>query len=86
MPRGEPSTECSPRSKPRRDRTEEHKVTPTREVLGSGLLFRSMVAALIKSADLLKVQAHWPPFDSTQGGEHAEPRPERLAPRTSSRE
>jgi hypothetical protein len=55
-------------------------------VLGSGLRFPSMVAALIKSADLLKVQAHWPPFDFTQGGERVEPRPERLAPRTSSRE
>jgi hypothetical protein len=30
-------------------------LTPTREVLGSGLRFPSMVAALIKSADLLKV-------------------------------
>jgi hypothetical protein len=29
-----------------------------------------------------EVQAHWPPFDSAQGGEHVEPRPERLAPRT----
>jgi hypothetical protein len=47
----------------------ECKVTPTGEVLGSGLRFPSMIAALIKSADLLKVQAHWPPFDVTQGGE-----------------
>ena len=44
-------------------------MTPTGEVLGSGLRFPSRVAALIKSADLLKVQAHWPPFDFTQGGE-----------------
>jgi hypothetical protein len=47
-------------------------VTPTGEVLGSGLRFPSMVAALIKSADLLKAQAHWPPFDLTQGGEQVE--------------
>jgi hypothetical protein len=46
-------------------------VTPTREVLGSGLRFPSRVAVRIKSADLLKVQAHWPPFDVTQGGEQA---------------
>jgi hypothetical protein len=42
-------------------------------MLGSALHFSSIVAALIKFADLLKVQAHWP-------------RPERLAPRTESRE
>jgi hypothetical protein len=64
----------------------ECKVTPTREVLGSGLRCPSMVAPLTKSVDLLKVQAHWPPFDFTQGGEQVEPRSERLAPRTSSRE
>jgi hypothetical protein len=29
-----------------------------------------------------QVQAHWPPFDLTLGGEQVEPRPERLGPRT----
>jgi hypothetical protein len=42
-----------------------------REKLGSGLRFSSMVAPLTESADLLKVQAPWPPFDVTQGGEQA---------------
>jgi hypothetical protein len=46
----------------------------------------SMVAAIITSADFFKVQTHWLPFDLTQGGEQVEPRPERLAPRTESRE
>ena len=73
MPRGKPATECRPRSKPRRERTQECRVTPTRGVLGSGLRFSSMVAGLMKSADFVKVQTHWT-------------RPERLAPRTYSRE
>jgi hypothetical protein len=38
-------------------------------VLGSALRFSSLIAVLIKVAELLKVQAHWPPFDFTQGGE-----------------
>jgi hypothetical protein len=62
----------APRSKPRRVRTQECKVTTPGVVLGGGLRFSSTVAELIKSADLLKVQAHWP-------------RPERLVPRTQSR-
>jgi hypothetical protein len=62
-----------PRSEPRRERTQEYKVTPTCAVLGSDLCFSSMVAARIQSAVLLKVQPHWP-------------RPERLAPWTPSRE
>jgi hypothetical protein len=62
-----------PRSKSRRERTQEYKVTPTREVLGTALRFPPMNASLIKFADFLKVLAHWP-------------RPERLAPRTQSRE
>jgi hypothetical protein len=40
----------------------------------------------LNESNSAKVKAHWPPFDLTQGGEQVEPQPERLAPRTSSRE
>jgi hypothetical protein len=40
--------------------------------------FRSMAAVIKVFAVRLKVQLYWPPFDFTQGGEHVEPRSERL--------
>ena len=45
-------TRSRSRSKPRRERTREYEVTPTCVVLGSILRFSSLVAVLIKSADL----------------------------------
>src|SRR5687768_12772425 len=49
MQRGTPRHNVKSRSKPRRERTQEYKLTPTCEVLGSALHFFSMVSALLCS-------------------------------------
>ena len=44
----------------------------------AAIAFRSVAAAIRVFAVRLKVQLDWPPFGFTQGGEHVEPRSDRL--------